>query len=126
MVVNVLNSAMDTHGPGWLAKAFPAVDFKGLTGSRAYLNQIVQESDGWADVTVFNFSSYVAAIGMVRAFESAFTRTGDHFNRHAAAHTASYEWYREEFFVPAVLVTNSLLRKLNQDLEVEDDDDEEE
>ncbi|GHJ34306.1 hypothetical protein ACFV4E_22840 [Streptomyces hygroscopicus] len=125
MVGNVLNSAMDTHGTSWLAKAFPAVEFKGLTGSRAHLNKIVQESDNWADVTFVNFPSYVAAIGMVRAFESESARTGDHFNRHAAAHTASYEWYREEFFVPAVLVTNSLLRKLNRDLEVEEDDEEE-
>lgn len=125
MVGNVLNSAMDVHGASWLAKAFPAVKFKGLTGSRAYLNQIVQESDGWADVTVFNFASYVAAIGMVRAFESEAVRTGDHFNRHAAAHTASYQWYREEFFVSAALVTHGLLRKLNSDLDAKGDEDDE-
>lgn len=58
--------------------------------------------------------------GMRNAFASGATQ--DTFNRHLGAHRASPDSYRPEFALPALLLAHALLRALNQNLELPDDE----
>lgn len=67
-------------------------------------------------VGIFDLRAHLVLRSIREVF--ADTRTGrttqDTFNRHLAAHRSSYDSYREEFTVPALLGVHTLLRALNE------------
>jgi hypothetical protein len=66
---------------------------------------------------MFDFVRYLVIIGMKDTFGPGATQ--DTFNRHLGAHRASYDSYRPEFVLPALLTAHAMLRVLQQDLDTD-------
>ncbi|GHH27320.1 hypothetical protein GCM10018780_82260 [Streptomyces lanatus] len=127
---NVLNSAMEHHRIEWYRQEFRAQirDLRGHTGPGATLRRVDTAIPlPERSVGIFDLRAHLVLRSIKNVF--ADTRNGvttqDTFNRHLAAHHASYDSYREEFTLPALLAMHTLLRVLNEAKEEADQDDEE-
>ncbi|MGW7359985.1 hypothetical protein ACWGI0_25985 [Streptomyces sp. NPDC054802] len=115
---NVLNTAMEHHGVAWYRTRFATVpQINGVHGPGAVL-RFVDRNVPLPERTVGIFD--LAAHLVLRSIREVFadTRTGvttqETFNRHLAAHRSSYDSYRQEFTVPALLGAHTLLRALDE------------
>lgn len=116
---NVLNSAMEHHGIEWYRQEFSAQirDLRGHAGPGATLRRVDTAIPlPERSVGIFDLRAHLVLRSLKNVF--ADTKNGvttqDTFNRHLAAHRASYDSYREEFTLPALLAMHTLLRVLNE------------
>lgn len=111
---NVLETAMKGHGNAWIRRSFPQAEYRG-TGHHLTIAGALSDSDPWTDLTLRQFKHFLVLVGMNKAFAPGATQ--DTFNRHLGAHQASPDSYRLEFVLPSLLLSHSLLRALDEDLE---------
>ncbi|WP_162602963.1 hypothetical protein [Streptomyces sp. CS090A] len=122
IAANVTNTAMEQHAIAWYRNEFSStrnaqnVPITGVTGPGATIDYVVTNIPvPERTVGVFELRAHL----VVRPLSSTFQRTSaanDTFNRNAVAHTSSYDSYREEFTMPALLTMHSLLRGLDEQL----------
>jgi len=112
---NVLDSAMKGHGDAWMRHTFPQATPQG--GRHTVLSGVLGSRSQWNDLSMFDFVRYLVIIGMKDTFGPGAAQ--DTFNRHLGAHRASYDSYRPEFVLPALLIAHAMLRALQQDLDTD-------
>ncbi|WP_331728577.1 hypothetical protein [Streptomyces anulatus] len=127
IAANVTNTAVEQHAIAWYRDEFSStrnaqnVPITGVRGPGATIDYVVTNIPlPERTVGVFELRAHL----VVRPLSSTFqhTSTGnDTFNRNAVAHTSSYDSYREEFTVPALLTMHSLLRGLDEKLHEDDE-----
>jgi hypothetical protein len=108
---------MEHHGNAWYRAQF-AASVPSLNGTNSpgtvlrYVEQHIPLPD--RAVGIFDLPAHLVLRSIRDTFAN--TRTGrtsqDTFNRHLAAHRSSYDSYRQEFTVPALLGVHTLLRAL--------------
>ncbi|MFD8440870.1 hypothetical protein ACFV2I_38270 [Streptomyces microflavus] len=127
IAANVTNTAMEQHAIAWYRNEFSStrsaknVPISGVSGPGATIDYVVTNIPvPERTVGVFELRAHL----VVRPLSSTFRHTSagnDTFNRNAVAHTSSYDSYREEFTVPALLTMHSLLRGLDEQLHEDDE-----
>ena len=124
LAANVLDSAMKGHGRQWLMASFPEVGFNPQAGHYKALKALSGACLDFGELTLFDFVSYLAVIGMCPAFDDTEVDDQVLFNRHLGSHYASYRSYQPGFALPVLLLAHGLLRKLDNDLDADDDEEE--
>ncbi|MFZ4278287.1 hypothetical protein ACOZFM_36930 [Streptomyces arboris] len=127
IAANVTNTAMEEHAIAWYRNEFSStrnarnVPITGVHGPGATIDYVVTNIPvPERTIGVFELRAHL----VVRPLSSTFRHTStanDTFNRNAVAHTSSYDSYREEFTMPALLTMHSLLRGLDEQLHEDDE-----
>ncbi|MFD3484898.1 hypothetical protein, partial [Streptomyces sp. NPDC058665] len=127
IAANVTNTAVEQHAIAWYRDEFSStrdaqnVPITGVAGPRETIKYVIANIPlPERTVGVFELRAHL----VVRPLSSTFQRTSvvtGTFNRNAVAHTSSYDAYREEFTVPALLAMHSLLRGLDERLQEDDE-----
>ncbi|MBQ1113056.1 hypothetical protein ACH4MN_30405 [Streptomyces anulatus] len=120
IAANVTNTPVGQHAIAWYQDEFGStrnaqnMPITGVKGPGATIDYVVTNIPlPERTVGVFELRAHL----VVRPLSSTFQQTSagnDTFNRNAVAHPSSYDSYREEFTVPALLTMHSLLRGLDE------------
>ncbi|MFI1293403.1 hypothetical protein ACH4VM_34005 [Streptomyces sp. NPDC020792] len=123
VATNVLYSAMETHGIRWYRQEFNGVrdhnnqPIQGMTGPNQTLQFVLRHVPmPERRVGIFELSAHLVIRPMANTFQKS-TLVREQHNRHAVCHEASYDSFREEYLLPALLNMHALLRGLDEKME---------
>ncbi|WJV51748.1 hypothetical protein [Streptomyces flavofungini] len=119
LAANVLTTAMDHHGIPWYRAEFDGLvnsgrqPITGFTGAGATIRWVLDAVPlPERAVGIFDLRAHL----VIRPLAEVFLKdvpTQDTFNRHLVAHHSSYDSFREEFVLPALLNAHALLRGID-------------
>ncbi|MFJ2769571.1 hypothetical protein [Streptomyces sp. NPDC087300] len=118
LIANVLETTMKNHANAWIRRTFPSAEYRGApgTGHHRTLASATSGPDNPRDLTLLQFNHYLVLRGMTDTFQGSVS-TQETFNRHLSCHQASHDTYRSGFVLPSLLLTQALLRVMDQALE---------
>ncbi|MFC9751235.1 hypothetical protein [Streptomyces niveus] len=127
IAANVTNTAVEQHAIAWYQNEFSStrnaqnVPIAGVTGPGATIKYVIANIPlPERTVGVFELRAHLVVRPLSSTFQHTSASNGT-FNRNAVAHTSSYDSYREEFTMPALLAMHSLLRGLDERLQEDDE-----
>jgi hypothetical protein len=118
LIANVLETTMKNHANAWIRRTFPSAEYQGALGTRHHrtLASATSGPDNPRDLTLLQFKHYLVLRGLTNTFQGGVS-TQETFNRHLSCHQASHDTYRNGFALPSLLLTQALLRVMDQALE---------
>ncbi|HEY9326718.1 MAG TPA: hypothetical protein VIS09_00510 [Streptomyces sp.] len=118
LIANVLETTMKNHANAWIRRTFPSVEYRGAPGTAHHrtLANATSGPDNPRDLTLLQFNHYLVLRGLTETFQGGVS-TQETFNRHLSCHQASHDTYRSGFALPSLLLTQALLRVMDQVLE---------
>jgi hypothetical protein len=129
LATNVVYTAMETQGLGWYREEFK--DAQDDQGQRMHGTLGARKTVDWVidhvpmpprSIGIFELRAHLVVRSLSATFALS-TTVKDKHNRHAICHTASYDSFRAEYLVPALLNMHSLLRGLDEKMTEDDESD---
>ncbi|MFD9327833.1 hypothetical protein [Streptomyces sp. NPDC060065] len=123
LATNVLYSATEEHAIEWYRKKFKGVrdhknqPIQGMNGPGATVQFVLTNIPmPERQVGVFELNTHLVIRPMASTFKDS-TLVRDQHNRHAVCHKTSYESFRKEYVLPAMLNMHALLRALDEEID---------
>lgn len=117
LIANVVETTMKNHANAWIRRTFPSAEYQGAPGTAHHrtLASATSGPDNPRDLTLLQFNHYLVLRGLTDTFQGRVS-TQETFNRHLTFHQASHDTYRSRFVLPSLLLTQALLRVMDQAL----------